>query len=179
MPVVALVVCGAPLTRRTGDMIGELDTGGWEVRLVATPAARAWIGLDETSSLRGVVPRFDFVSPEHPRSTADPDVVAVCPATFSTLNKVAAGVADNYATSLVCEMLGMRNPVVVAPMVNHKLWGHPALSSSVIALRGAGVRFLDVQTGEPGLSPVQSGSGDEVVSGFQPSWLLAAVRSIG
>jgi phosphopantothenoylcysteine decarboxylase len=160
-------------------MVNELVSDGWEVRLVGTPAARAWIELHEASSLRGVVPRFDFVSPEHPRSTADPDVVAVCPATFNTLNKVATGIADNYATSLICETIGMRNPVLVAPMVNQKLWGHPALSSSVTALSSAGVKFLDVQTGAPGLSPVQSGSGDHVVSKFQPSWLCAAVRSIG
>jgi hypothetical protein len=63
-------------------------------------------------------------------------------------------------------------------MVNHKLWGHPSLSRSVDALRGAGVRFLDVQTGEPGLSPVRSGSGDEVVKKFEPGWLMAAVESI-
>jgi phosphopantothenoylcysteine decarboxylase len=178
MPVVALVVCGAPLTRRTGDMVNELVSGGWDVRLVGTPTARSWIDLNGASSLRGVVPRFDFVSPEHPRSTADPDIVTVCPATFNTLNKVATGIADNYATSLICETLGMRNPVLAVPMVNHKLWGHPALSSSVTSLSGAGVKFLDVQTGAPGLSPVQSGSGDHVVRKFQPSWLLAAVRSI-
>ena len=105
-------------------------------------------------------------------------MVVICPATFNTLNKIASGIADNYATSLVCEVVGMRRPVLVAPMVNHKLWDHPALSSSVNALSGAGVRFLDMQTGKAGLSPVQSGSGDEVVSKFQPSWLLAAVRSI-
>lgn len=165
------------MTRRTGDMVAALAVAGWEVRLVGTPAARAWIDLDETSSVRGIVPRFDFVSSERSRSTADPDVMAVCPATFNTLNKVATGIADNYATSLVCEALGTNVPVLVAPMVNHKLWGHPALSSSVAALRDAGVRFLDVQSGEFGLSPVQSGTGDKVVDDFRPAWLSAGVRS--
>ncbi len=178
MPVVALVVCGAPLARRTGDMADELVIGGWDVRLVGTPASRAWIDLDEESSVRGIAPRFDFVSSAHRRSTVDPDAVAVCPATFNTLNKLAMGIADNYATSLVCETLGMGGPVLVVPMVNDKLWGHPALSSSIAALGGAGARFLDVQTGEPGLSPVRSGSGDEVSGNFQPSWLSAALRSI-
>jgi phosphopantothenoylcysteine synthetase/decarboxylase len=160
-------------------MVHELVTGGWEVRLVGTPAAQDWIGLIKASSPHGIVPRFDFRSPAHHRSTVDPDVVAVCPATFNTLNKVATGIADNYATSLICETLGLRSPVIVAPMINDKLWGHPALSSSFTVLASAGVRFLDVQTGERGLSPVQSGSGDNVVSKFQPSWLLAAVRSSG
>lgn len=179
MPVVALVVCGAPLAQRTGDMVNELVAGGWEVRLVGTPAAQDWIGLNEASLPHDIVPRFDFRSQAPHRSTVDPDVVAVCPATFNTLNKVATGIADNYATSLICETLGSRSPVIIAPMINHKLWGHPALSSSFAVLDGAGVRFLDVQTGERGRSPVQSGSGDNVVSKFQPSWLLAAVRSSG
>jgi len=173
MPVVTLVVCGAPLARRSGDMVDELVTGGWDVRLVGTPAARAWLGPDAIS------PRFEFRSPAHRSSTDDPDVVAVCPATFNTLNKVATGIADSYATALICETLGMRNPILVIPMVNHKLWGHLALSSSVRALTSAGARFMDVQTGEPGLSPVRSGSGDQVVEAFRPAWLLAAVRNIG
>ncbi len=156
-------------------MVTALMAGGWDVRLVGTPSARDWVDGDAV----GVSPRFDFRSPEHPRPPGDPDVVAVCPATFNTINKVAAGFADNYATALVCEALGMRRRVVVAPMVNHKLWGHPALSSSFAALRDLGVEFLDVQTGEAGLSAVRSGSGDLVVSAFQPSWLAAAVQSLG
>ena len=128
--------------------------------------------------MHDIAPRFDFRSPAHPESTGDPDVTVVCPATFNTLNKVAVGIADNYATSLVCEMLGSRGPVVVAPMINNRLWGHPALLSAGAALEDAGARFLDVQTGEWGLSPVQSGSGNRVVSEFKARWVLNAVRSI-
>lgn len=177
MPLVALVVCGAPLARRTGDMVGELATGGWDVDLVGTPAARDWIDTDEMSSAHGVVPRFDFRSPAGPDRRGDPDVVVVCPATFNTTNKIAAGIADNYATSLACEVLGSSGRVIFAPMVNNKLWGHPALSVAVAMLMDAGATFLDVQTGERGLSPVPSGSGDRVVSAFKTTWLLNAVQS--
>ncbi len=158
-------------------MVDELMRVGWEVHLVGTPSARDWIGADEALSRLGVSPRFTFRSPDQSRPT-DPDVVVVCPATFNTINKVATGIADNYATSLICETIGAGAPLLIAPMVNHQLWGHPVLSSSFASLSDAGVGFLDVQTGERGLSPIRSGSGEHVVKRFQPSWLAAAVQSM-
>jgi phosphopantothenoylcysteine synthetase/decarboxylase len=178
MPVVAVVACGAPLTRRIGDVVTELVAGGWQVRLIGTPSARAWFGPGQTSSVLGVTPQFDFRSPDQPRPAGDPDIVAVVPGTFNTINKVAGGIADNYATALICETLGMRSPLLVAPMVSNKLWNHPALSSSFALLSDVGVRFLDVQTGERGLSPIKSGSGELVVDKFRPSWLVAALQSM-
>jgi phosphopantothenoylcysteine synthetase/decarboxylase len=151
-----------------------LRSAGWNVRLVGTPEARPWIG-HRTVAAPDV--RFEFRPPEHQRWTGDPDVVVICPATFNTINKIAVGIADNYATSLICEAIGMKVPLVVVPMINNKLWGHPALSASVATLTASGARFLDLHTGEPGLSPVRSGSGDSVVADFHPSWLSTAIQS--
>jgi phosphopantothenoylcysteine synthetase/decarboxylase len=45
---------------------------------------------------------------------------------FNTVNKLAAGITDNYATGLLCEALASRTPITIAPMVNNRLWPHPA-----------------------------------------------------
>jgi phosphopantothenoylcysteine synthetase/decarboxylase len=156
MPVVALVVCGAPLAWRTGDMVAALADAGWVVRLIATPAAAAWIEGD-------LVPQVDFRSPRQPKTYPDPDVLVVCPATFNTLNKIALGLADNYATALACEMVAVGR-VLIVPMVSAALRGHPAFDTSVATLRVAGVEFLD---GSP-----------ESVDGFQPAWLVTALGQI-
>lgn len=148
--MVSLVVCGAPLAQRAGDLVAALADGGWTVRLIGTPAARSWVG-------DGVVPQFDFRDPRTPKP-ADPDAVVVCPATFNTLNKVAAGIADNQATASICETLGARTPTLFVPVVNQKLWNHPAFQPSVATLRAAGATFLNVDTGE--LTPVTRAAGN-------------------
>ncbi|MEV4283259.1 flavoprotein [Actinoplanes xinjiangensis] len=168
MSVVALIICGAPLAERVGDMVRALEDAGWGTEVVGTPMAANWA----TPSSHPDLPiRLEYRTPSQRQPRSELDAVIICPATFNTANKIAAGTADNYATSLACESIGQGLPVVVAPMVNNKLWGHPAWKSTLATLVQAGVKLLDVQTGEPGTSPVQSGAGEIVVEGFDPAWL--------
>jgi phosphopantothenoylcysteine synthetase/decarboxylase len=176
MPGVALVVCGAPLARRAGSISAALVNDGWDVSVVGTPSSASWIDEEEVLAVIGERPRFNFRAPAQPKQSVTPDVVCVCPATFNTVNKAAAGLADNYAVSLVCEALGARIPILIAPMINQKLWGHFALASSLGALRGAGVEFYDIQTGGSEPLPVESGSGEFIVENFRPAGLAAALR---
>jgi phosphopantothenoylcysteine synthetase/decarboxylase len=102
----------------------------------------------------------------------------VCPATFNTVNKAAAGINDSYALGVLCEALGTATPVVMVPMVNNKLWGHPAWSRNLTALADAGVTMLDVHTGAVGASAVESGTGGQVVEHFDPQWLPAQLKRL-
>jgi flavoprotein len=152
-----LVVCGAPLAARADEVADAFRTG-WSVSIVVTDAAGQWFA---TSS-------------EHDRPR--PDLVVACPLTFNTANKVAAGIMDTSAAGALCDALGARVPVVAVPMVNNRLWGHPVWPSTLQLLAGAGVRFVDLRTGEVGEpKPVQSGTGPEIVAAFDPVWVAEAV----
>jgi phosphopantothenoylcysteine decarboxylase len=76
------------------------------------------------------------------RTCCPPDAIIVAPATFNTINKWAAGIADTLALGLVCEAIGMGLPVVVLPYLNAAQAKHPALVASVERLRGCEVRVL-------------------------------------
>jgi phosphopantothenoylcysteine synthetase/decarboxylase len=173
MPVVALIICGAPLAQRVGDMVQALVDAGWETHVVGTPSSAAWVDASARTQL-GI--RFDFRSPMQGKRPEVVDAAIVCPATFNTTNKIVSGMADNYGVSLACETIGAGAPVVVAPMVNNKLWGHFGWQSTLNSLIDAGVRLLDVQTGGSATSPVQSGAGDAVVRNFEPTWLVKALE---
>jgi phosphopantothenoylcysteine synthetase/decarboxylase len=109
-------------------------------------------------------------SPERPR----PERVVVCPLTFNTANKAAAGIMDSLAAGVLCDAIGAAVPIVAVPMVSSRLWGHPAWPNTLRALAGAGVRLVDPRSGgEPG--PVPSGTGLEVVAAFDPRWAAEAV----
>jgi hypothetical protein len=152
-----LVVCGAPLAARAADVADALRER-WSVSVVATDAANQW--FSEPS--------------EHDRPR--PDLVVACPLTFNTANKAAAGIMDTSAAGALCDALGAGVPVVAVPMVNNRLWGHPEWASTLQTLAGAGVRFVDLRSGQVGDPvPVQSGTGPEVVAGFDPAWVVAAV----
>jgi hypothetical protein len=175
---ITLVVSGAPLTARTPDLVAALLADGWHTAVVGTPASAAWLDVEAVAGLTGEAPRFDFRSPEQAKRGGPPAAVVVCPATFNTVNKAAVGAADTYALAVLCEALGTGLPTVVVPMVNNKLWGHPAWAPSLAVFRKVGAALVDVHTGGPEVSAVTSGTGGDVVAQFQVAWVTAQLRRL-
>lgn len=135
---VTLIVCGAPLAARTPDLIRGLMADGWRPAVVGTPGSVGWLDHDAVTRLVGEPPRFEFRAPSTPKHGGAPAVVVVCPATFNTVNKAAAGIADTYALGVLCEAISTRTPTVIVPTVSTRLSGHPAWPRSVATLTEAG-----------------------------------------
>ncbi len=72
------------------------------------------------------------------------DLVLVCPATADLIAKMAAGIADDLATTL---LLATDKPVVVAPAMNVRMWQHEATQANVATLRARGVTVIDPDEG--------------------------------
>lgn len=170
-----LIACGAPLSARVPDVAAAAAAKGWTVGVVATHAAMGWIDATAVKTVCGSPPLVEFRLPNQPKRGPQADAYVACPATFNTINKVALGLADNYATGLLCEAIGARTPVVMFPMMNEGQWRHPALESSLRKLRESGVGTFDIRTGAPGGRPIVSGTGTEVADRFDPNWVLTAL----
>ena len=167
-----LVVCGAPLARRAPDVARALVDAGWDLRVAVTPAAEAWVTPAQLEEAAAARVRSEHRSPDEPKDRTVPDVVLVCPATFNTVNKLAVGIADTYAASALAEALGTGIPLFVVPMVNDKLWGHPAWEPNLAALTSSGVTFLDPRTFHASATVVRSGTGDQVTDLFDVAALV-------
>ncbi len=72
------------------------------------------------------------------------DLVVVCPATADLLAKMAAGIADDLATTL---LLATDKPVLAVPAMNVRMWQHAATQRNVEVLRQRGVTVLDPDSG--------------------------------
>ena len=72
------------------------------------------------------------------------DLVVVAPATADLLAKMAAGIADDLATTL---LLATDKPVLAAPAMNVRMWQHAATVRNVATLRGDGVTVLEPDEG--------------------------------
>jgi phosphopantothenoylcysteine synthetase/decarboxylase len=81
-----------------------------------------------------------------------PGVVAIVPCSFNSLNKLAAGIADDLALSIAAEAIGRQTPVVVAVSVNPPLWAHPLTQRSTSLLRDWGCTVLDPEPIGDGLT---------------------------
>ncbi|HEC90527.1 MAG TPA: bifunctional phosphopantothenoylcysteine decarboxylase/phosphopantothenate--cysteine ligase CoaBC [Alphaproteobacteria bacterium] len=75
----------------------------------------------------------------HIRLARDADLVLVAPATANILARMAHGIADDLATTV---LLATRAPVMVAPAMNRRMWEHAATQANVNILKGRGIHFL-------------------------------------
>jgi phosphopantothenoylcysteine synthetase/decarboxylase len=69
------------------------------------------------------------IRPRPPRG-----VVLFAPCSFNSLNKLAHGIADSLALSVVAEAIGRATPVIVAPSLNQPLLDHPMAQTSLKTL---------------------------------------------
>ena len=91
------------------------QAAGWEVCVTATPEAVHWIDPAMLATLTGYDVRSEYRAADEAKSLPDADAIAVAPATFNTVNKFRAGIADNMAVGVLCECLPAGVPIVLAP----------------------------------------------------------------
>ncbi len=140
---------------------------GWNVQIIATPAALAFIDAPKLEAQSGRPVRSEYRSPGELRSP-QADAIIVAPATYNTINKWANGISDTYALGILAEAPGLGIPVVVLPFVNSALAGRAPFKESMNELRGEGIRIL---LGPGEFEPHPRGSGGDRISEFP--WQLA------
>ncbi|MDX2677947.1 flavoprotein [Streptomyces sp. NY05-11A] len=141
-PFLYVVVCAAGIAADVGKLITAAQEREWHVGVIATPlAVNGFFDTAAVEAQTGRPIRSAWRRPGDPRPFPEPDAVVVAPATFNTINKWAAGIADTLALGTLCEVSGLGIPIGVLPCVNETLAGHPAYQDSLIRLRGMGVRF--------------------------------------
>jgi phosphopantothenoylcysteine synthetase/decarboxylase len=150
-PFLYVVVCAAGIAADVGKLITAAQEREWHVGVIATPLAMN--GFFDTAAVEaqtGRPIRSAWRRPGDPRPFPEPDAVVVAPATFNTINKWAAGIADTLALGTLCEVSGLGVPIAVLPCVADALAAHPAYHDSLIRLRGMGVRFGHPYAGAEG-----------------------------
>ncbi len=118
---VALLLSGGIAAYRAPDLCRALRAAGARVYVFATPTAMQFVTADalQWSALSSVVTALDGRA-QHVET--QPDAYLLAPATYSTINKLAAGIADNAVTTTLASALGDleagRAQVLLAPTMH-------------------------------------------------------------
>ena len=153
--VVALAVTGSVAAYKAVEVARLLVKAGHRVLPMMTSSATRFVGPVTLSGICGEPVATDMWDPTYPGelhvAIADrADVVAIVPATADILARLAQGRADDLVSATA---LCARGPVVVAPAMHPRMWGHPATQQNIAELAGLGrVRLVG-----PVVGPVASG----------------------
>ena len=160
--VLYIVGCGGRPASDLPQFVRHAQDRGWDVCVIATPSGVKFLDAEALASLTGHPVRSDYKRPEEPDVLPPPDAFVVAPATFNTINKLAAGISDTLALGLLNEAIGTGLPIIAVPFPNQMLSRHPVFQASIAALRSWGVHLVYDPDRFPLPSPNQGEPGNEL-----------------
>ncbi len=151
MARILLIVGGGIAAYKSLELVRLLKKSGHQVVPVLTKGGEHFVtemtlgALSESRVYTSMWELKDEVEIGHIQLSRTADFILVCPATADMLAKMAAGIADDLATTL---LLATDKPVAVAPAMNVRMWQHAATQRNVAQLKADGVHVIPPAEGE-------------------------------
>lgn len=149
-PKILLVVGGGIAAYKSCELVRLIRKGGADVTCVVTKGGQQFVtpmslaALSENQVYTSLFDLKNEVEMGHIELSREADLVVVCPATADLMAKMAAGIADDLATTLI---LATNKPVMAVPAMNVKMWEHESTQRNVEWLKDAGVTVLHPDEG--------------------------------
>jgi phosphopantothenoylcysteine decarboxylase/phosphopantothenate--cysteine ligase len=172
---ILLIVGGGIAAYKACELIRLIRKAGGSVRCVLTSGGAQFItpmtlaALSEQQVFTSLFDLKDEAEMGHIQLSREADLVVVAPATADLMAKMAAGIADDLATTL---LLATDKKVLAAPAMNVRMWQHEATRRNVAQLRADGVTVLEPDEGEMACGEYGPGRLPE------PEAILAAIERL-
>jgi phosphopantothenoylcysteine decarboxylase/phosphopantothenate--cysteine ligase len=144
---IALCVTGSVAAIKCPEIARELMRQGAEVYVVMSSMAQKIIhpylmewatGNPVVTELTGKIEHVALAG----EGVGKVDLVLVAPATANTISKIACGIDDTPATTVVSTALGSGIPVMVVPAMHESLYRHPVVTENIRKLQSLGIEFV-------------------------------------
>lgn len=150
MARILLIVGGGIAAYKAAELIRTIRKAGHAVTPVLTEGGSHFVtpmslaALAESPVYTSLWDLKDESEMGHIQLSRSADLVLVCPATADLIARMAGGIANDLAATL---LLATDKPVVIAPAMNVRMWQHAATQRNVAQLRADGVTVLDPDEG--------------------------------
>ncbi|WP_299899070.1 bifunctional phosphopantothenoylcysteine decarboxylase/phosphopantothenate--cysteine ligase CoaBC [uncultured Ruegeria sp.] len=148
---ILLIIGGGIAAYKSLDLIRRLRERGADVTPVLTRAAEEFVTPLSVSALAGekvyrdLFDLTDEAEMGHIQLSRSADLIVVAPATADLMGKMAGGLANDLASTL---LMATDTPVLCAPAMNVRMWTHPATQRNLKQLQADGVRFVGPNEGD-------------------------------
>jgi phosphopantothenoylcysteine decarboxylase/phosphopantothenate--cysteine ligase len=150
MSRILLIVGGGIAAYKAAELIRLFRKEGHEVTPVLTEGGSHFVtpmslaALAESPVYTSLWDLKDEAEMGHIQLSRAADLVLVAPATADLIARMAAGEANDLATTL---LLATDKPVVIAPAMNVRMWQHAATKRNIEQLKADGIIVLEPDEG--------------------------------
>ena len=147
---ILLIIGGGIAAYKSLDLIRRLRDQGAQVTPVLTRASEEFVTPLSVSALaaqkvyRDLFDLTDEAEMGHIELSRAADLVVVAPATADLMAKMASGLANDLASTL---LMATDKRVLIAPSMNVRMWEHPATQRNLASLQGDGVLVVGPDEG--------------------------------
>jgi phosphopantothenoylcysteine synthetase/decarboxylase len=131
-------------------LISQLIKNDYDVQSVGSRSLSQFVGPATLEGLTGKPVLTDVYEPgkamDHINLARNSDLMILCPATANSINKVAAGIADDIIGALFLAN-NFKTPYWIVPAMNSEMYKHPATQDSLKKLEKWGVRVFETNEG--------------------------------
>ena len=172
---ILLIVAGGIAAFKVHELIRLLRKQDAAVRCVLTEAGAKFVtplslqALTEDKVYSDMFSLTDESEMGHIQLSRDADLLVVAPATANILARMAAGLADDLASTV---LLATDKPVLAAPAMNVRMWTHAATQANVETLKKRGIKFVGPNDGAMACNEFGPGRMSE------PEEIVAAIESL-
>lgn len=147
---ILLIVSGGIAAYKALELVRILKGKGMAVRAVMTESAKEFVtplslGVLTEDHVYGDM--FDLKEEReigHIQLSREADLIVIAPATANILARMAGGIADDLATTI---LLATDKPVLACPAMNWRMWHHAATQRNVAQLKADGIHILEPGVG--------------------------------
>lgn len=174
---IVLTVTGSIAAYKSCYLVRDLVRAGSMVQVVMTSSAARFVGpltfatLSGRPVLKEMFPEPDPGRPVHLDPATWGDLLVAAPATANYIGKLAAGLADDLASTIA---LAFRGPILIAPAMNPAMWASPALQRNVELLKERGVNFTGPVEGSVAGIDEEAGMGRMI----EPSIIFSRIEEL-
>jgi len=172
---ILLVVTGGIAAYKSLELVRLLRRQGIAVTAVLTEGGAQFVtplslqALTEEKVYTALWSLTDESEMGHIQLSRSADLLVVAPASANMLAKMAAGLADDLASTV---LLATDKPVLVAPAMNVRMWTHPATTANLALLQSRGVHVIGPDEGAMACGEYGRGRLAE------PPAILAAIQAL-
>ncbi|UIJ44407.1 bifunctional phosphopantothenoylcysteine decarboxylase/phosphopantothenate--cysteine ligase CoaBC [Sphingomonas cannabina] len=147
---ILLIVGGGIAAYKACELVRLIRKAGMRVTCVLTEGGQHFVtpmtlaALSENQVYTTLWDLKDEAEMGHIQLSRQADLIVVAPATADLLARMAAGIADDLATTL---LLATDKPVLAAPAMNVRMWQHAATRRNVATLSADGVTVMEPDEG--------------------------------
>ena len=148
---ILLIIGGGIAAYKASELIRLIKKAGMTVRCVLTESGAQFVtpmtlaALSENEVHTTLWSLKDEAEMGHIQLSREADLVVVCPATANLLAKMAGGIADDLATTL---LLATDTPVLAVPAMNVRMWEHAATQRNLEQLKADGIAIMPPDEGD-------------------------------